>query len=77
MSIEARIAAHHLVRRQYTVPCVCFFLTEDEHFVGMSSTLTTLGLVEMDIAVVGLACRAPGGATDGDQLWELLMDGRC
>src|SRR6476646_4057812 len=27
------------------------------------------------IAVIGLACRYPGGATDGDRLWRNLIEG--
>lgn len=30
-----------------------------------------------DIAVVGLACRFPGGATNPTKFWDLLHERRC
>lgn len=30
-----------------------------------------------DIAVIGLACRFPGGASDAEKFWELLYNKRC
>lgn len=30
-----------------------------------------------DIAVIGLACRFPGGASDPQKFWELLSNKRC
>jgi acyl transferase domain-containing protein len=30
----------------------------------------------MDIAIVGLSCRLPGGANDPDKLWTMLSEGR-
>jgi acyl transferase domain-containing protein len=28
------------------------------------------------IAIVGMACRLPGGSTNPDRLWEMLSEGR-
>jgi acyl transferase domain-containing protein len=30
-----------------------------------------------DIAIVGLACRFPGGASDEARLWDLLSNRKC
>lgn len=30
-----------------------------------------------DIAVIGIACRFPGGASDAEKFWELLHNKRC
>lgn len=30
-----------------------------------------------DIAIIGLACRFPGGASDCQKFWELLSNKRC
>lgn len=30
-----------------------------------------------DIAVIGLSCRFPGGASDAEKFWELLYNKRC
>lgn len=30
-----------------------------------------------NIAVIGLACRFPGGASDAENFWELLYNKRC
>lgn len=30
-----------------------------------------------DIAIIGLACRFPGGASDEAKLWDLLSNRKC
>lgn len=32
--------------------------------------------LENDVAVIGMACRFPGDATNPSKLWDLLMDGK-
>jgi acyl transferase domain-containing protein len=31
----------------------------------------------MSIAVIGLACRLPGDASNAEMFWDMLCDGRC
>src|SRR4051794_28673698 len=33
------------------------------------------GAAHEPIAIIGMACRYPGGVTDPDGLWDLLVDG--
>lgn len=40
-----------------------------------SSLISDIG--SDDIAIIGIACRFPGGASDTQKFWELLHDKRC
>lgn len=48
-----------------------------------NSTATTMPLDDQpfthteDIAVIGLSCRFPGGASDASKLWDLLSEKKC
>ena len=41
------------------------------------SELRPSSLKSDDIAIVGLACRFPGGASDETGLWDLLSNRKC
>ncbi|WP_329011218.1 SDR family NAD(P)-dependent oxidoreductase [Micromonospora rifamycinica] len=43
---------------------------------GTTTTVTVLADPDEPIAIVGMACRLPGGVTDPDELWQLLFEGR-
>ncbi|KAJ6092588.1 polyketide synthase [Penicillium sp. IBT 16267x] len=51
----------------------------DQDFLGARcppSTKLTSSVSENDIAIVGMACRLPGGATSPSKLWDLLLNER-
>jgi acyl transferase domain-containing protein len=41
------------------------------------STSVTCDSESSDIAVIGLACRFPGGASNAEKFWELLYNKKC
>ncbi|KAJ5672571.1 polyketide synthase [Penicillium longicatenatum] len=51
----------------------------DHEFIGArcpATTTLTSPVSEDDIAIVGMACRLPGGATSPSKLWDLLVNER-
>ncbi|WP_344871538.1 type I polyketide synthase, partial [Nonomuraea antimicrobica] len=43
---------------------------------GRTADVTAAVGSDEPIAIIGMACRYPGGVTNPDQLWELIRDGR-
>ncbi|WP_328345808.1 type I polyketide synthase [Micromonospora sp. NBC_00421] len=43
---------------------------------GTATTVTVLADPDEPVAIVGMACRLPGGVTDPDELWRMLSEGR-
>ncbi|MDM4723013.1 type I polyketide synthase [Micromonospora sp. WMMA1363] len=43
---------------------------------GAATTVTVAADLDEPIAIVGMACRLPGGVTDPDDLWRMVFDGR-
>ncbi|MFI9639153.1 SDR family NAD(P)-dependent oxidoreductase [Micromonospora sp. NPDC051925] len=43
---------------------------------GTTTTVTAPADPDEPIAIVGMACRLPGGVTDPDDLWRMLYEGR-
>ncbi|HEY4018224.1 MAG TPA: type I polyketide synthase, partial [Pseudonocardiaceae bacterium] len=43
---------------------------------GTPTTIVSAADPDEPIAIVGMACRLPGGVTDPDQLWRLVFEGR-
>ncbi|MFD6269629.1 SDR family NAD(P)-dependent oxidoreductase [Nocardia asteroides] len=53
------------------------YLAEELTGVGRTVAVTAAKVVDDDpIAVVGMACRYPGGVTSPEDLWDLVSDGR-
>ena len=44
--------------------------------VSIMSTYSSLGVGVMPIAIVGMSCRFPGGASDVEKFWNLVSEGR-
>ncbi|WP_449289806.1 type I polyketide synthase [Nocardia jiangsuensis] len=43
--------------------------------VAATGTVRASATADVPLAVVGMACRFPGGVTDPEQLWQLVLDG--
>ncbi|MEU8825801.1 type I polyketide synthase [Streptomyces sp. NPDC048636] len=61
-----------LVFDHSTPVALAAFLAGDDDIVALGSA----GAVDEPIAIVGMACRLPGGVESPEQLWQSVLDGR-